>query len=113
MKSQGSQRVQIGEPSRTRTRSVVKRSYSREILGSFYLTQYHSFLGHKSLTIRYKAVKLASALRVLNWAQIKSHLRHHLAIDCVLVFFTQLVSKPLQYFHSGFHVTCKDIMACR
>ena len=39
--------------------------------------------------------------------------QHHLEIDCVLVFFTQLVGKPLQYFHSGVHVTCKYIMACR
>jgi K+-sensing histidine kinase KdpD len=44
---------------------------------------------------------------------IQSCLRHHLEIDCVLVFFAQLVGKPLQYFHSGVHVTCKYIMACR
>ena len=31
----------------------------------------------------------------------------------VLVFFAQLVGKPLQYLHSGFYITCKHIMACR
>lgn len=31
----------------------------------------------------------------------------------VLVYVAQLVGKLLQYFHSGFHVTCKYIMASR